>query len=63
VFVVVMKNLDELHSRSVSNPHSLLGRALRSETALPPAPPPTRAAWNGGFEDMDEASGKMAKER
>ncbi len=29
LLVVILKNLDELHARSVSNPHSLLGQALR----------------------------------
>ncbi len=63
LLVVILKNLDELHSRTVSNPHSLLGQALRSDAKTPPAPPPTREAWKGGFEDMDGASDKMAKDR
>ncbi len=63
LLVVILKNLDELHARSVSNPHSLLGQALRHDANTPPAPPPTREAWKGGFEDMDRASDKMAKDR
>ena len=63
LLVVTLKNLDELHSRSVSNPHSLLGQALRNDAGRPPAPPPTREAWKGGFEDMDDASDKMSKGR
>ena len=61
LLVVILKNLDEVHSRTISNPHSVLGQALRNETKTPPAPPPTRDAWNGGFEDMDSASDKMSK--
>ncbi|MGO9047824.1 MAG: hypothetical protein ACLQFW_13220 [Xanthobacteraceae bacterium] len=63
LLVVILKNLDELHARSVSNPHSPLGQALRNDANAPPAPPPTREAWKGGFEDMDRASDKMSKDR
>ncbi len=49
LLVVILKNLDELHARSVSNPHSLLGQALRHDANTPPAPPPTREAWKGGL--------------
>lgn len=61
--VVVIKNLDELHARSVANPHSLLGQALRQDGANPPPPPAARDAWTGGFEDMNDASDKMRKGR
>ena len=63
LLVVILKNFDELHSRSVSNPHSLLGQALRNDAGRAPAPPPTREAWKGGFEHMDDASDKMSKGR
>jgi hypothetical protein len=63
LLVVILKSLDDVHSRTVSNPHSLLGQALRNETKTPPAPPPTRDAWNGGFSDIDNASDKMSKGR
>jgi hypothetical protein len=63
LLVVILKNFDELHSRSVSNPHSLLGQGLRNDAGRAPAPPPTRDAWKGGFEDMDDASDKMSKGR
>jgi len=63
LLVVILKNFDELHSVKASNPHSLLGQALRNDGAHPPAPPPTREAWKGGFEDMDDASEKMSKGR
>ncbi len=61
--VVVLKNMHELHTHAVSNPHSVLGQALRHDANTPPTPPPTREAWKGGFEDMDRASDKMAKDR
>ncbi len=59
--VVVLKNMHELHTHAVSNPHSRLGQALRDDAKAPPVPPPTREAWKGGFEDMDHASDKMSK--
>ena len=59
--VVVLKNMHELHTHAVSNPHSALGQALRGDAHAPPGPPPTREAWKGGFEDMDRASDKMSK--
>lgn len=61
--LVVLKNMHELHTNAVSNPHSLLGQALRRDANTPPVPPPARDAWKGGFEDMDRASDKMAKDR
>ncbi len=61
--VVVLKNMHELHTHAVSNPHSVLGQALRHDANTPPTPPPTREAWKGGFEDMDRASDKMSKDR
>ena len=61
--VVILKNFDELHSIKASNPHSLIGQSLRNDAARAPAPPPTREAWKGGFEDMDDASDKMSKGR
>jgi hypothetical protein len=63
LLVVVLRNLDELHARSMSNPHSIIGEALRRDAHRSPAPPPTRKAWDGGFEDMDDASSKMGKDR
>ena len=61
--IVILKNFDELHSIKASNPHSLIGQSLRKDAARPPAPPPTREAWKGGFADMDDASDKMSKGR
>jgi hypothetical protein len=63
VAVVAFGRYDELHARAISNPHSLLGQALRDDAGRPPDPPPTREAWNGGFAPMDEASDKMSKGR
>ena len=63
LLVVILKNLDEVHSRAISNPHSVLGQQLRNKTKTPPAPPPTRDAWNGGFTDIDSAGDKMSKGR
>ena len=63
VAVLAIRNVDALHADTVTNPHSLIGKGLRNDSARPPAPPPTREAWKGGFEDMDSASDKMAKDR
>jgi len=61
VFIVAMRNLDQLHANAVANPHSLLGQSLRRDT--PPAPPPSRAAWDGGWEDPGKATDKMGSDR
>lgn len=61
--VLVFRNLDELYARSISNPHSGIGEALRHNSHRPPAPPPARKAWDGAYEDMDDASAKMSKDR
>jgi hypothetical protein len=62
IAVVALKSLDELHLKATANPHSPLSQALRNDGARPSAPP-TRDAWKGGFEEMDEASDKMSKGR
>lgn len=63
VALLAVQYLDHLHAQTVTNPHSLLGQALRKDSGRPPAPPPTREAWKGDFEDMDDVSDKMSKGR
>lgn len=63
VIVVAFKHYDELHARSVANPHSPIGHALRKDMPKPPAPPPVRDAWSGGFEGTDSAADKLSKGR
>jgi hypothetical protein len=60
VAIIAIKNLDELHAQTVTNPHSLFGTGLPKD-ATPPAPPLTRKAWDGGFEPPDSASDSMSK--
>lgn len=59
--VVAAMHYERLHSGAVANPHSLIGQTLRRDAVQPPAPPPTREAWDGGWEDPDKASDKMSR--
>lgn len=54
---------DEMHSGMAANPHSRLGQSLRTGTGQPLAAPPTRAAWDGGWESPSTAADKMKADR
>ena len=64
IFLVAMviAKVDELHSGMISNPHSRLGRSLRGDTEQAP-PPPSRSAWDGGWEEPGEATDKMKSDQ
>lgn len=62
LLVVTMRNLDQLHAVTTSNPHSLIGQGLRARDDAAPAPPAkatTQDAWNGRWEDPDRAADRM----
>ena len=61
VALIVFK-LDELHAGISANPHSRIGQTLRKDTGHPP-PPEARAAWDGQWEDPNQAAGKMGRDR
>lgn len=54
---------ERIHASAASNPHSVIGSTLRKDAGQPPAapPPPTRAAWDGGWEDPNQVSEKMKR--
>jgi hypothetical protein len=58
--VVTLRNVDQLHANAVANPHSLLGEALRKGNPPPPSPPAAREAWDGHWEDRDQAADRMS---
>jgi hypothetical protein len=61
LLVVTLKNFDQIHASAVSNPHSLIGQSLRNDAhQSAAAPPPTRTAWDGEWEDANHAADKMS---
>ena len=60
ISVITLRNVDQLHANAVANPHSLLGNALRKGSHPPPSPPAAREAWDGHWEDTDQAADRMS---
>lgn len=50
VAVATAIHYERIHSGAVGNPHSVIGKTLRNDAAQPPAPPPTRKAWDGEWD-------------
>ncbi len=63
VAVTSAMHFDRIHSGAVANPHSPIGQKLLNGSGRPPAPPPTRAAWDGEWEDPVKAGERMRKDR
>jgi hypothetical protein len=63
VGVVTLIKINELYLHASTNPRGPLSRALLGSNGQRAEPPPTREAWKGGFEPMDDVSDKMSKDR